>query len=174
MIIGHSQNLTVQVVLLVKTVSFPWVSENVKIRMNTLHSHQSILEDKRVTEEIKRETFWSPFPTLWHCFTPRHHKVQVLMRGLRDHGQINLSVTVRWIWLVRWCTVHFLSQLEKSGLQWTITQIVLRSSSWSVSWSGGVVWNFYMSVSCKPILLCISWPISSGYVRLEFFNKKII
>ena len=41
-------------------------------------------------------------------------------------------------------------------------------------WSCEKQWNFCMSASCKPVLRCISRRIPSGYVRLEFLDKKNI
>jgi hypothetical protein len=79
---------------------------------------------------------------------------------------------VMWHWNVQGLNLYLLSQ--KRHLGWSLSQpsecfltrsgaeIVLRSSSWSVSCSGTVVWNFCMSSSCKP-LSCI---ISAGSRRV--------
>jgi hypothetical protein len=78
------------------------------------------------------DNFTFPF-TLWHnsfeCLT-----------GCLLFGLLFLVVSI----------VNFLSHHEESDLQRTIIfRAVLRSSSWSVSCSGVVVWNFCMSSSCK-------------------------
>ncbi len=51
---------------------------------------------------------------------------------------------------------YSLSQPTECFLSRSGTEIVLRSSSWSVSCSGAVVWCFCMLSSCKPLSCIIS------------------
>ncbi len=86
---------------------------------------------------------------------------------------------VMWHWTVKVLNLYALPQKRHLGcslsqppecfLTRSSAEIVLRSSSWSVSYSGVVVWNFCMSSSCKPLL----WIISSGY-RQDWGNMTHI
>jgi hypothetical protein len=68
---------------------------------------------------------------------------------------------VMWHWTVKVLNLYALPQKRHLGcclsqptvcfLTRSAAEIVLMSSSWSVSCSGAVVWSFCMSSSCKPL-----------------------
>ncbi len=68
---------------------------------------------------------------------------------------------------------HSLSQPPECFLTRSKAEIVLRSSSWSVSCSGVVVWRFCMSSSCEPLLWIISSGSRQAFRQIKFEDKNL-
>ncbi len=89
---------------------------------------------------------------------------------------------VMWQWTVKVLNLYDLPQKRHLGcslsqppecfLARSVSEIALRSRSWSVSCSGAVVWNFCMSSSCKPLLCIISGGSRQVFRQIKFSDKK--